>query len=256
MNWMNIADQDEKHFLKMVIEYNEKASRQYRMLSTPFYNRDWMEEVLNRYHFLTQLESYTFLGGYEYAERQVLAFGYEETYMECPIRALKITVKTGIGKPLSHRDFLGALLGLGIKRETIGDIIPTDFGAYVIVQEEMSDFIGTYLTGIGRYQKITVEEITFEEMQIESPKTKAVTGTVPSLRVDAIFALAFGVSRSEVVKLLEQERGKVNGMSVRGSQLMKVGDTGTLRGYGKMRLSAINGYTKKERMHLTIEKFI
>ncbi|MEG0388099.1 MAG: YlmH/Sll1252 family protein, partial [Niameybacter sp.] len=128
MNWMNIADQDEKHFLKMVTEYNEKSSSQYRMLATAFYNRDWMEEVLQRHGLWAQLEAYTFLGGHSYAERQVLAFGYEASYMDCPIVALKVTVKTGIGKPLGHRDFLGALLGLGIKRETIGDIISTDFG--------------------------------------------------------------------------------------------------------------------------------
>lgn len=256
INWTNIVDQDEKHFLKTVVEYNEKAMTQYRMLATAFYNRDWMEGVLSRYGLWQQLESPTFLGGYPYAERQVLAFGYDETYSICPIVGLKIQVKTGIGKPLNHRDFLGALLGLGLKRETIGDIIPTDFGAYIIVEEEIAEFIELELKGIGRYQKINIERIPFSDMVIEAPKVKVLTGTVSSLRVDAVFALGFNVSRSEVVKGIDQERAKVNGQTTKASQLMKVGDIGTLRGQGKMRLAAINGYTKKERIHITIEKYI
>lgn len=256
INWNQIVDQDEKHFLKTVLEYNEKALTQYRMLATAFYNRDWMEGVLERYGLWKQLDSPIFLGGYPFAERQVLVFGYDENYSICPIVGLKIQVKTGIGKPLNHRDFLGALLGLGLKRETIGDIIPTDFGAYIIVKEEIVEFIELELKGIGRYQKIIVERIALNDMVIEPPKVKVVTGTVSSLRVDAVLALGFNLSRGEVAKGIDQERAKVNGQIVKASQLMKVGDTGTLRGQGKIRLAAINGYTKKERMHITIEKYI
>lgn len=256
MKWTSITNEEEKQFLKTVIAYNEKSEKQYRMMSTFFYNKEWMDEVLYKYNMKSTFNQYCFMGGYEYAERQVIVFGYDEHYMEMPICALKITVKTGIGRTLTHRDFLGALLGLGIKRETIGDILVKPFGAYVIVTEDMAEFIRCHLTGIGRYQKIEVEALPFEAMEIDPPQFKESLTTVPSLRVDAIFAAAFGLSRSEVAKYLQGDKGKVNGMLVSGSQLMKVGDIGTLRGYGKMRLGAVNGTTKKDRLHITIEKYI
>lgn len=256
MKWTSITNNEEKQFLKTVLEYHEKSVKQYRMLATSFYNKEWMEEVLHRYGILSTLTDYCFMGGYPYAERNVLVFGYDEAYMESPIRVLKITVKTGIGKDLTHRDFLGALLGLGLKRETIGDIVLKSFGAYVMVTEELSDFISCHLMGIGRYQNIEVEEIPFNEMEIEAPKFKECLTTVSSLRVDAIFAAAFNLSRGDVTKYLQNDKGKLNGVSVKTSQLMKVGDVGTLRGYGKIRLAAVNGVTKKDRIHITVEKYI
>lgn len=256
MNWTSITNEEEKQFLKTVTAYNEKSEKQYRMMSTFFYNKEWMDEVLYRYNMKGTFNQYCFMGGYEYAERQVLVFGYDSSYMEKPLCTLKITVKTGIGKALTHRDFLGALLGLGLKRETIGDILLKPFGAYVIVMEDMAEFIRCHLTGIGRYQKIQVEQVPCEEMEVDPPKFKECLTTVPSLRVDAIFAAAFGLSRSEVAKYLQGDKGKVNGMLVAGNHPMKVGDVGTLRGYGKMRLGAVNGTTKKDRLHITIEKYI
>lgn len=256
MKWTSITNDEEKQFLKTVLEYDKKSIEQYRMLATSFHNKEWMEEVLQKYGVLNTLNHYCFMGGYPYAERQVLVFGYDETYMDCPIRALKITVKTGIGKILTHRDFLGALLGLGLKRETIGDIILKTFGAYVLVTEEMAEFIRCHLTGIGRYHKIEVEEIPFNQMEIEPPKFKECLTTVSSLRIDVIFAAAFNLSRAEVTKYLQNDKGKLNGISAKTSQLMKVGDVGTLRGYGKIRLAAVGGTTKKDRLHITIEKYI
>ena len=256
IKWTSIADEEEKQFLKTLVTYSEKSERQYRMLWTCFYNREWMEEIIRKYNIQNTLNTYCFMGGYEYAERQIIVFGYDSFYMEMPISVLKITVKTGIGKSLTHRDFLGALLALGIKRNMIGDILLKPFGAYVIVMKELSEFICCHLSGVGRYQKIAVEEILFSNMEVDPPQFKECLTTVSSLRVDAIFAAAFGLSRSEVARYLQGDKGKVNGVLVTASHLMKVGDIGTLRGYGKMRLSAVNGTTKKDRLHITIEKYI
>lgn len=256
MKWTAITNNEEKQFLKTVLEYEKKSMEQYRMLATSFYNKEWMDEVLQKYNVLTTLNQYCFMGGYSYAERQVLVFGYDEAYIDCPICALKISVKTGIGRLLTHRDFLGALLGLGIKRETVGDIILKNFGAYVLVTKEISEFICCHLTSIGRYHKIEVEEIPFDQMEIEPPKVKECLTTVSSLRIDVIFAAAFNLSRAEVAKYLQNDKGKLNGISAKTSQLMKVGDIGTLRGYGKIRLATVGSTTKKDRLHITIEKYI
>ena len=257
MDWRKNANDEEKTFLHQLTGAMQKAEKQHRCFATGFYARAWMEEVIRKYLGEGVLAHIEFIGGYEDAERHVVLCGYVPYFEEAlPIQALQVTVKTGIGKALSHRDFLGALLGLGIDRSKIGDILIQPFGAYVIVVEELVDYISCHLTEVGRYGKVSVSTINFEAMVIGEKQVKEITGTVMSLRTDAVFAVAFGVSRSTVVKLLQQEKGKRNGMLVKSADVLKVGDVCTLRGYGKMKFTAINGTTKKDRLHITVEKYI
>lgn len=255
--WRQIAQPEEKEFLQKLLAAQSKAEKQYRCIATDFYARAWMDQVILQYLGQQYHNTLKFFGGYEDAERQSVIFGVEEDFeVELPIGALCITVKTGIGKPLTHRDFLGTLLGLGIERSKIGDILIEPFGAYVIVNKELEDYISCHLTHIGRYGQIEIESIGFDEIALGEKKVKEITGTVQSLRADSIFALAFGMPRGGVVKLLQADKGKCNGMPVKVADLLKEGDIGTLRGYGKMKLVQINGQTKKDRTHIKIEKYI
>lgn len=257
INYTLVREAEEKYFLKMLDAYSVKAETQQKNFFTPFYQEDWMREVIQKYIGLEQLPEVRFFGGYTEAERKVLGFMTQEIKKEdLPITALKIEVKTGIGKSLSHRDFLGALLGLGIHRSKIGDIMIKPFGAYTIVSTDIAEFIGWSLTSIGRYGKLTVEEVDLETIEIDRPETKRIETTVASLRADALFAVAFNLSRTSVAKLLQNDKGKCNGMNVAASTLLKEGDRGVLRGYGKMKLTAVHNRTKKDRLHVTIEKYI
>lgn len=255
MDWKKCASEEEKKFLQQLTGCIDKADRQYRMFATDFHNKEWMIEVIKKYMGQAILDTLVFEGGYEGAERQVVLCGYE-SYDALPVTCLEIQVRTGIGKPLSHRDYLGALLGLGIERSKIGDIIVKPFGAYTIILDELAEYVMWHLTEIGRYSKINIQPIPKENMEHETVAFKEISGTVQSLRADAVFALGFGLSRTSVVKLLQQDKGKCNGMSVKSPDLLKVGDIGTLRGYGKMRLAEVNGVTKKDRIHIKIEKYI
>lgn len=257
INYTLVRQEDEKYFLKMLEAYALKAEKQQRNFFTPFYQGEWMLEVIQKYIGFSQLPPIEFLGGYTSAERKVLGIIVQAIQKEdLPVVLLKITVKTGIGKPLSHRDFLGAILGLGIDRSKIGDILIKPFGAYVIVCKEISEFITWSLTSIGSYTRITIEEIDLEELEVELPHTKIIDTTVASLRADALFAVAFNLSRTSASKLLQNDKGKCNGMNITASSLLKEGDVGTLRGYGKMKLTAIHNRTKKDRVHVTLEKYI
>ncbi|MBP3886649.1 MAG: hypothetical protein J6F30_03185 [Cellulosilyticum sp.] len=248
---------EEKQFVKTVMEYGLRAQEQYRPLFTHFYNRDWMQSLLTKYVPQNAYLSYGFFGGYKDAERQILVISpYELEEAEYGIGILNIDVKTGIGKALSHRDFLGAILGLGIDRNTIGDIILHASGAYVFIETSMIPYISSQLNSIGRYQKIQIEEIELKDVQIEPPKIKTIASTVSALRADAVYAAAFGISRSECAKLIQGDKARCNGLVVGGSDLLKEEDMMTLRGYGKARLKSINGRTKKDRLHITIEKYI
>ena len=252
-----IKDIEEKQFVKTITDYVYRANKQNRPFFTEFYNKDWMENLLNQYCSKESYIEYTFFGGYEGAERQILAVTpYELNNEDFDLGALNIEVKTGLGKALSHRDYLGAILGLGIERDRIGDIIPHESGAYSIVGASMIPYIRSQLLTIGRYQKVVVEEVPLSHLTIIKPKTKEINTTVSALRMDAVTAAAFGLSRSECTKLIQGEKAKRNGVSVSSSELLSEGDTITLRGYGKAKLKIINGYTKKERLHITIEKYV
>lgn len=257
IKWTSITNEEEKRFLKTVVEYSHKSFSQNRELYTAFYNGDWMRELINRYIGIKNLHNYIFMGGYDDAERQVLGFvcDLEHIYSN-PIKAVKVIVKTGIGKDLTHRDFLGAILNLGIERSKIGDIIIKSFGAYIILDEEIAEFIRWNLTQIGRYNNIQIEEVALNELEIDKPSVKEIQGTVSALRADSIFSVAFGISRTTASKLLQNDKGRCNGVPISSSSILKEGDMATLRGYGKMHLKSVNGMTKKDRVHITIEKYI
>ncbi|OON97070.1 MAG: hypothetical protein ATN36_04165 [Epulopiscium sp. Nele67-Bin005] len=255
INWQSIKNEDEKLFLKKFLEYYDKSERQYQELYTDFYEKEWIVSVLAKY-IGHNIINYYFVGGYSFASRQMVAFlPYEESFAS-PVKILNIIVKTGNFKSLTHRDYLGSILGLGIERSKIGDIIINPTGAYIIVHQDVSEFIRWHLNQIGKYTQIEINEITQEEMKIDAPKTKEIQGTVASLRADAIFSLAFSTSRSTVSKLLQSEKGRCNGIQISNSTLLKEGDICTLRGYGKFKLSSISGKTKKDRIYIVVEKYI
>lgn len=248
---------EEKQFVKMIMDYSRRAYQQNRSFLTDFYNKDWMESLLNQHIPQMAYVHYTFFGGYEEAERQRLCISpYEVQDEDFELGALRIEVRTGLGKHLSHRDYLGAILGLGIERYVIGDIILSDWGAYVITDLTMLPYLRSQLVSIGRYQKLTIEEIKLSELEIEKPKTKEINTTVSALRADTVVAAMFGLSRSECVKLIQGDKARRNGLVVAASTLLKEGDTITLRGYGKARLVTVNGHTKKDRLHITLEKYV
>lgn len=248
---------EERQFVRIIADYIYRANKQNRPFFTEFYNKDWMDGLLSQYCSKEPYINYTFFGGYEGAERQRLAVTpYELNHEDFDIGALNIEVKTGPSKALSHRDYLGAILGLGIERDRIGDIIPHEQGAYVIVCTSMIPYIRSQLLTVGRYQKVVVEEMPLSHLTVIKPNTKEINTTVSALRMDAVTAAAFGLSRSECAKLIQGEKARRNGLSVSSSDLLSEGDTITLRGYGKAKLKTINGYTKKERLHITIEKYV
>lgn len=253
----HINDIDEKRFVKMIFEYSKRADSQYRPLFTDFYDREWVTHMLDCYVDESTRQMCYFYGGFETAERQMIGVApYHLENEDFPMNVLQVNVKVGMGKPLTHRDYLGALLGLGIERDTIGDIVIKPFGAYIIANDSMISYISSQLLSIGRYQNIELQVIPFSQMVIDPPEVKIYETTVASLRLDVIVAAAFGLSRGLSTKLIQSEKVKCNGIIGNHKQLIKEGDRITVRGHGKIKLKQINGVTKKDRLHITIEKYI
>lgn len=203
------------------------------------------------------LETETF-GGYELAERQIAVFRPEAPvfYADYPVKCLKITpLNAKFAEDLNHRDYLGAVLNLGIDRACLGDILVEEDAAYLFCLERMADFIRDNLIRI-RHTSVYVEQVEAENFHYE-PKYKEVSGTVASVRLDKLLALAFNASRSSLTGLIEGGKVFVNGKLVTSNGYEpKEGDLISVRGMGRFRFREIGGQSKKGREYVILWRYI
>lgn len=142
-------------------------------------------------------------GGYEFAERQMAKFVSDALFYDCsyPIKMLKIApAHKKFAEALSHRDYLGSILGLGLERNVLGDLVLKDQSCYVYCHERIAEFLLSELTKV-KHTFVTVSECRDDmEVQLE---LKEVRGIVSSLRVDAVIAMVYQLSRSGVIPLFD-----------------------------------------------------
>ena len=229
-------------------------------------------------------------GGYENAERMMLGFappyplpynsessrGYDNEYRHghtsgninkdepealpletFPIQTLAITYNGQFSKQLTHRDFLGAVLGLGLDRGKIGDIRLGDSGAIMYVADEVASFITENLQEVGR-TSVTAEVIAAQSTEdLLGPETSGTSKriTVASLRLDAVISTAFHISRGKAATFIEAEKVFVNWAIGKKTQLLFAGDIVTIRGTGRVKIEEIYGQTKKDRVAIMITVF-
>lgn len=200
-------------------------------------------------------------GGYAYAERQMAmflpdAFFYEEEDFPYPIALLEIKpIAKKFAETLNHRDFLGALMNLGIDRSLLGDISVKGNVAYVFCCERIAPYICENLFRVKHTQMQVVAgnpaEFTFE------PEFETLSGSVASLRLDAVLAMVYKKSRSETNAQIAAGFVFVNQqMVLNTSHLLKETDVVSFRGFGKFILNSIGGQSKKGRTYITVQKFI
>lgn len=196
-------------------------------------------------------------GGYEGAEWKMFgAFpSLEEMSEEAfPIKALDIRKK--YDKQLSHRDYLGTILSLGIDRNKIGDILVHDKGAYVYVSEDIADFLAGNLTKIASCG-VCVSLIDISEVEVPEKRSRIVDVVAASKRVDAVVSAITKTSRRDMKKEIDAGNIKVNHAPVSGrDSLLKENDLLSIKGYGRVRIKKFGGLTKSGRMHIEVEKFL
>lgn len=197
-------------------------------------------------------------GGYELAERKVIGLYGRDLYMEehIPITVIKVEVKNSkFCDTLTHRDYLGAILNLGIERSKVGDILVDFPDAYVFCKEEISEFIITNLEKV-KHTQVILKDTTGEELSIQ-PKYKVITTTVSSIRLDTLLAAVFQGSRSSLTGYVTGEKVFVNGKMISSnSYSLREGDVVSVRGMGKFRFREVKGQTKKGRISVILEKFV
>ena len=197
--------------------------------------------------------NYKFYGGYEEAERCICIVSPEEDSNPEPLIALRI-VKSGT-KTVSHRDYMGSILGLGIKRESIGDILVHPNGADIIILKELADFFVSNYVKAGS-TPIKVEIISLNQIEVAEENVEEIRQSVSSLRLDNIISSVFKLSRSNAVEAINGGLVYINGQQItKPDKMLHKGDKLVLRGKGKAILQDILGNTKKDKTVLLIKKY-
>lgn len=201
-------------------------------------------------------ESGIFWGGYDGAERKRLLFLPE--WMAEPdgteIAAVRAACRSG--GDLTHRDFLGSLMALGLTREKIGDILVEKGGCQVLLDPSMTDFLLQNWDSAGR-EKLTVTPLPLSALAVPHAAVKELRDTVSSLRLDNVLAAGFSLSRGRAAEAVEKGSVQVNYVTcVKPDKPVSAGDTITCRGLGKCVLDSVGAPTKKGRLPVAIRRYI
>ena len=195
-------------------------------------------------------------GGYEGAERKILAAGNEEEAgpAEPPIRVISVKPRSlKFAEELTHRDYLGAILGLGIERSLVGDILVRDKQAWFFCLDSIAELLAANLEQVRR--TAVAAKIVPPDIPELQPKYETLRLNVASERLDAVTAAFAGVSRGQAGALFAAEKVMVNGRVIldKGARL-KEGDILTVRGVGKAVYDGIEQETKKRRLWVCLRK--
>ena len=201
-------------------------------------------------------ENYRLWGGYENAARRMLCvypeYGEAESE-DYPITAITLLYRKE--DKITHRDILGSLMGLRIKRDSVGDILVGEGKSAVFLRSSVAGEVTSALTKVGR-AGVKLREGYDGSIHI-GQKTQEISGTVASMRADCILSLAARISREKSAQLIKNVGIEIDHMPKNSPKIpLEEGWTFSVRGYGKFKLLSVDGTTKKDRIHITLNKFV
>lgn len=217
------------------------------------------EQEMARYLFGVET-GLLFFGGYGDAERKMLVYlpdylEEESLYEEdAPMVCLRATFFED--DTLTHRDFLGALMGAGIARETVGDICVGKGSCDFFVTTEIAPYIEQNFLSAGR-TRLHLARVALHDAQIPEPEIKEIKDTVASLRLDSVISSGFRIGRSLAAQYIGAGKAAIDGLPCeKPDKAVAEGMKISVRGLGKIKLASVNGYTKKDRISITIHRYI
>lgn len=195
-------------------------------------------------------------GGYETAERKIVCFlpSYEDETADLPISILKaVPASPRFSQDLSHRDYLGAIMNLGIERSCVGDILMNENGCFIFCMERMAGFLADELKMV-RHTPVVCSPVA--QAEEAAPSFETVSGSVASPRLDSVVALVFKTSRSKALPYIEGEKVFIDGrLCTSPGQQLKGGEIVSVRGLGKFLYTGAVNETKKGRLFVSAEKY-
>ncbi len=217
---------------------------------------DERQTALARFYLAKCQASCSFFGGHEEAERTMVGvypYGVDAQQSLFPIAAVAFVY--GMAASLSHRDVLGSLLGCGVAREKIGDILCASDRAVVFVHESIADFLAQTVTKIGRVGVKTV--IPYEGELPVFHRYEDITGTVASPRLDAVLKVLLNVSREQAADRIKEALVQVDHQPVLSvSHPVCGGQILSVRGSGRFVIDDVSKITKKGRLILQARKYV
>lgn len=205
-----------------------------------------------------ELKNLDFFGGCDGCERVVARFGSEEDCgWEQPYPIVCLLASPDAPKfadKLTHRDFLGAIMNLGIERKNIGDIVVKDNTAYIFCLEKISNYICDNLLRV-KHTDIHCEETTAPSFT-ELFKTEEMTVNTASYRADCLISAVYNISRTKAEAYFDAEAVFINGRVCRKSDTPQEGDKVSVRHLGKFSVGEQSGTSKKGRNFIVIHKYI
>ena len=243
---------------KRIMELAERAYSENRFFFTDFLDMS----QLSVFYAMEKEVGYAgtcVSGGKDGCDRCMVRFGspelcgYEE---EFPIDILYITpLQKKFSEELTHRDFLGSVIGLGIERTKLGDILVRENAAYIFVADSISDYIIENLNQV-KHTNVQVERC-IELPEELAPKFSEESIVVSSNRLDAVIARAFNLSRENAAGLISEGKVFVSGREILSvSKALKDGDVLSVRGKGKLIFCGEEGVSRKNKLYIKIKRYV
>ncbi|CAK9138238.1 unnamed protein product [Ilex paraguariensis] len=251
-----VGDKSITEAVKQIVEKANRASFRREVIHTDFITPPVLKESMLILAKLVDVKAIA-QGGYPQAERHRLSVGHSEVLTDALdiVAAMSITGNFGF-QPCSHGDFLGSILGTGIAREKLGDIVVLgEKGAQVLIVPELVDFLTTSLDKVGNVP-VSCKKIPLLALEYEPPRTKSFKTVESSLRVDAIASAGFKISRTKLADLISNGDVRVNWTTVtKNNTTVKAGDIISVSSKGRLQIGEINS-TRRGKFAIELIRYL
>ena len=256
-------DKDDKILLAQILDKVEMVEKKNKIEYTDFLDLAQIE-LVQKFINKIKLQNYMIYGGFEQAERKMFVIYPDkfnsvvvEKNLSNIIQIIRIELPDDLKGKYTHRDYLGAVIKLGIERKKIGDIIVDQNGADIIVDKDVVKFLLDNLGSLTRFSKSTISVQNIEDLRPVEIKKEELEIIVSSMRLDNVISELARCSRNKALDIINTERVFINfECETKKTKQVKTGDMITIRGKGRFFVKEIIGQTRSGRTVIKIEKFV
>jgi len=248
---------EEKQFISRLEDRLDRVENRYQEEVTDFLEPR-MQLVAEEYLRSQKISRYLFCGGYEGAERKRLVLYPEYSNPSCSMAGITLLKFQGRLDFVSvnHRDFLGAIMSLGLRREKLGDLLVMEDGCALFAEQEIAAYIMQNELRV-KHVPLNVTEVSPDAFQPPEQTVKELHIMVASMRLDTILAHGLNLSRSKAIDLIQAGKVKVNHSEVTDNDYQcRQEDLISCRGFGRMRVGELSGETKKGKLKVCLLKYL
>jgi len=256
-------DKDNKILLAQILDKVEMVEKKNKIENTDFLDLAQIE-LVQKFINKIKLENYMSYGGFEQAERKMFVI-YPDKFNSTVVKKnlsnivqiIRIELPDDLKGKYTHRDYLGAVIKLGVERKKVGDIIVDNNGADIIVDKDIVRFLVENLGSLTRFSKSTITVENIDDLRPVEIKKEEIEIIVSSMRLDNVISELARCSRNKALDIINQERVLINfECETKKTKQIKTGDMVTIRGKGRFFIKELVGQTRSGRFVIKTEKFV